>query len=77
MAVGAMASIGTSWTAPPRAPIRRMRMSRPGELVQVDIKRLGRIPKWPLAGPRPSGPATAVSEAFDSSDARRPGRYPD
>lgn len=27
-----------------RAPIRRMIMSRPGELVHVDIKKLGRIP---------------------------------
>ena len=28
-----------------RAPIRRMEMSRPGELVHVDIKKLGRIPR--------------------------------
>lgn len=28
-----------------RAPIRRMEMTRPGELVHVDIKKLGRIPK--------------------------------
>jgi len=28
-----------------RAPIRRIEMSRPGELVHVDIKKLGRIPK--------------------------------
>jgi transposase InsO family protein len=28
-----------------RAPIRRIVMSRPGELVHVDIKKLGRIPK--------------------------------
>ena len=28
-----------------RAPIRRYEMSRPGELVHVDIKKLGRIPK--------------------------------
>jgi hypothetical protein len=27
-----------------RAPIRRMEMTRPGELVHVDIKKLGRIP---------------------------------
>jgi len=36
-----------------RAPIRRMEMSRPGELVHVDIKKLGRIPKgggWRLHG---------------------------
>ncbi len=26
-------------------PIRRFEMSRPGELVHVDIKKLGRIPK--------------------------------
>ena len=30
---------------PTRAPIRRMEMSRPGELVHVDVKKLGRIPK--------------------------------
>ncbi len=28
-----------------RAPIRRIEMTRPGELVHVDIKKLGRIPK--------------------------------
>jgi len=28
-----------------RAPIRRFEMSRPGELVHIDIKKLGRIPK--------------------------------
>jgi len=28
-----------------RAPIRRYEMNRPGELVHVDIKKLGRIPK--------------------------------
>src|SRR5712691_3562473 len=28
-----------------RQPIRRMEMSRPGELVHVDIKKMGRIPK--------------------------------
>jgi transposase InsO family protein len=36
-----------------RAPIRRMEMSRPGELVHVDIKKLGRIPKgggWRIHG---------------------------
>ena len=27
-----------------RAPIRRMEMSRPGELVHIDVKKLGRIP---------------------------------
>jgi transposase InsO family protein len=30
---------------PTRQPIRRMEMTRPGELVHVDIKKLGRIPK--------------------------------
>jgi transposase InsO family protein len=30
---------------PTRAPIRRMEMSRPGELVHLDVKKLGRIPK--------------------------------
>jgi transposase InsO family protein len=36
-----------------RAPIRRMEMTRPGELVHVDIKKLGRIPRgggWRLHG---------------------------
>ena len=28
-----------------RAPIRRIEMSRPGELVHIDVKKLGRIPK--------------------------------
>ena len=28
-----------------RTPIRRMEMSRPGELVHIDVKKLGRIPK--------------------------------
>ena len=40
-----------------RAPIRRIEMSRPGELVHVDIKKLGRIPKgggWRVNG-RASG----------------------
>ena len=38
---------------PTRAPIRRMEMSRPGELVHVDVKKLGRIPKgggWRIHG---------------------------
>src|SRR5437870_4920177 len=38
---------------PTRAPIRRMEMVRPGELVHVDIKKLGRIPKgggWRIHG---------------------------
>ncbi|HEX2772946.1 MAG TPA: IS481 family transposase [Micromonosporaceae bacterium] len=38
---------------PTRAPIRRMEMSRPGELVHVDIKKLGRIPPgggWRVRG---------------------------
>ena len=36
-----------------RAPIRRMEMDRPGELVHVDVKKLGRIPKgggWRVRG---------------------------
>jgi hypothetical protein len=36
-----------------RVPIRRIEMSRPGELVHVDIKKLGRIPKgggWRVHG---------------------------
>ncbi len=36
-----------------RAPIRRMEMTRPGELIHVDIKKLGRIPKgggWRVHG---------------------------
>jgi transposase InsO family protein len=38
-----------------RAPIRRIEMSRPGELVHIDIKKLGRIPKgggWRIHGRR-------------------------
>jgi transposase InsO family protein len=38
-----------------RVPIRRIVMSRPGELVHVDIKKLGRIPKgggWRVHGKR-------------------------
>jgi transposase InsO family protein len=38
---------------PTRAPIRRMEMTRPGELVHVDIKKLGRIPAgggWRIHG---------------------------
>jgi hypothetical protein len=36
-----------------RAPIRRFEMSRPGELVHVDIKKLARIPRgggWRIHG---------------------------
>jgi transposase InsO family protein len=36
-----------------RTPIRRMEMSRPGELVHIDVKKLGRIPKgggWRVHG---------------------------
>lgn len=36
-----------------RAPIRRMEMSRPGELVHLDVKKLGRIPRgggWRIHG---------------------------
>ena len=37
-----------------RLPVRRIEMSRPGELVHVDIKKLGRIPVWwRMASPRP------------------------
>ena len=38
-----------------RAPVRRMEMTRPGELVHVDVKKLGRIPKgggWRAHGRR-------------------------
>jgi transposase InsO family protein len=38
---------------PTRAPIRRMEMTRPGELVHVDIKKLGRVPRgggWRIHG---------------------------
>jgi hypothetical protein len=38
---------------PTRAPIRRMEMTRPGELVHLDIKKLGRIPRrggWRIHG---------------------------
>ena len=38
---------------PTRAPIRRMEMTRPGELVHADIKKLGRIPPgggWRVRG---------------------------
>ena len=49
-----------------RAPIRRMEMTRPGELVHVDIKKLGRIPKgggWRVHGrtARPSTHKTRVA----------------
>ena len=40
---------------PTRAPIRRMEMDRPGELVHVDVKKLGRIPRgggWRTHGRR-------------------------
>jgi transposase InsO family protein len=41
-----------------RVPIRRMEMTRPGELVHVDIKKLGRIPRgggWRIHGRAASG----------------------
>jgi hypothetical protein len=44
-----------------RQPIRRMEMSRPGELVHVDIKKLGRIPRgggWRALG----RPATSTHQ---------------
>ena len=44
-----------------RAPIRRMEMSRAGELVHVDIKKLGRIPKG--GGWRVHGRSTAYRSA--------------
>jgi transposase InsO family protein len=55
-----------------RTPIRRMEMSHPGELVHVDIKKLGRIPRgggWRVhgRGARPSTTATkraAIGYAF-------------
>jgi transposase InsO family protein len=40
---------------PTRAPIRRMEMARPGELVHLDVKKLGRIPRgggWRAHGRR-------------------------
>jgi transposase InsO family protein len=43
-----------------RIPIRRIEMSRPGELVHLDIKKLGRIPKgggWRIHG-RTARPST-------------------
>jgi len=43
-----------------RVPIRRIEMSRPGELVHLDVKKLGRIPKgggWRVHG-RVARPAT-------------------
>jgi transposase InsO family protein len=55
-----------------RAPIRRIEMTRPGELVHVDIKKLGRIPKgggWRIHGrvARPNNGAAkrrAIGYAF-------------
>ena len=49
-----------------RAPIRRITMSRPGELVHLDIKKLGRIPRgggWRVHGraARPSTHRTRVA----------------
>lgn len=52
---------------PTRAPIRRIEMTRPGELVHVDVKKLGRIPKgggWRIHG----------KAAIDHSKARRRAR---
>jgi hypothetical protein len=51
---------------PTRAPIRRMEMTRPGELVHIDIKKLGRIPRgggWRIHG----------RAARPHAGARRPG----
>jgi transposase InsO family protein len=49
-----------------RAPIRRITMTRPGELVHLDIKKLGRIPRgggWRIHGraARPSTHRTRVA----------------
>jgi len=44
-----------------RAPVRRMEMTRPGELVHIDIKKLGRIPKG--GGWRFHGRSTAYRSA--------------
>jgi len=44
-----------------RAPIHRMEMTRPGELVHVDIKKLGRIPKG--GGWRIHGRASSVHQS--------------
>jgi transposase InsO family protein len=49
---------------PTRQPIRRMEMTRPGELVHVDIKKLGRIPRgggWRAHG-RGSGHRNSTRE---------------
>src|SRR5688572_27956925 len=48
-----------------RAPIRRIEITRPGELVHVDIKKLGRIPKgggWRAHG-RADRPRTNARKA--------------
>ena len=46
-----------------KEPIRRMEMTRPGELVHVDIKKLGRIPvRWRLARQRARGGARALAQ---------------
>jgi transposase InsO family protein len=47
-----------------RVPIRRVEMSRPGELVHLDVKKLGRIPKdggWRVHG-RASRPHSAKAK---------------
>ena len=49
---------------PTRMPIRRIEMTRPGELVHVDIKKLGRIPKgggWRAHG-RAARPSTTQTK---------------
>ena len=38
------------WTARPGQPIRRIEMTRPGELVHIDIKKLARIPPAAAGG---------------------------
>jgi transposase InsO family protein len=54
---------------PTRQPLRRMVMTRPGELVHLDIKKLGRIPRgggWRAHGraARPHRKASPVGYAF-------------
>jgi transposase InsO family protein len=49
-----------------RVPIRRIEMTRPGELVHIDIKKLGRIPKgggWRAHG-RQARPRNAAKKAI-------------
>jgi transposase-like protein len=52
-----------------RTPIRRIEMSRPGELVHVDVKKLGRIPRG--GGPQ-SGHAQRPAPSHQSGLRLRP-----